>query len=107
VVAAGLYRRGDRVGEVFLEQRLTHLDVFRRAFVACVLAQTGRPIVLDVIERLALDATLEAEYRKSVRFLLWGGLGLPISHDAPDAEWTAAVLAWVEGRRGDSLTSPT
>jgi hypothetical protein len=106
VIAAGLYRRGDHVGEACLERRLAHPDVLWRAFIACELARTGKPIVLDVIERLAMDATLEAEHRKSVRFLFWAGLRLPIPHDAPDAEWTAAVLAWVARRRGGSLTSP-
>ena len=69
----------------------------KKAKKAAKKSTTAAPRVLkvgknDVLER-DLDATLEAEFRKSVQFMLWGGLRLPIPHDAPDAEWTAAVLA--------------
>jgi hypothetical protein len=104
-VAVGLYRWDNRIGEAFLLRRLPGEQPISQAFIAATLAPQGHPAALDVIERLAGDRTLGAEERRSIRFVIWGGLGLTIPHDAPDDEWAIAVLAWVEHRRSQGGTA--
>ncbi len=97
-VAVALLQVGNRIGESFLQQQLSLQSVGFRAFIAPELARLGDPLGLREMAQLAASSTPEDQ--ELVRFLFWRSIGVPF--DAPHAQWTAAVHAWLEQHCGHS-----
>jgi HEAT repeat protein len=98
VIAIALAKEGNRLAEAFLEHRLPLLRFQWRVHVAAVLGELGNRQGLAEMRRFAVPSP---EWNQEVvRFLFLRHFGIPF--DASDADWTAAVLAWVDEREKNS-----